>query len=47
MLKVFLESYEGNKLLPDVTLDSLSKINDVIDAFSLMMFAYSKLIKSK
>jgi hypothetical protein len=47
MLKVFLEDYEGNKLLPDITINSVAKINDVIDAFSLMMFGYAKTIKIK
>lgn len=47
MLKAFLTIYDGNKLLPDVTEDSLNKINDVIDSFALMMLAYKTIINNE
>jgi len=47
MLKAFLNYYDGNKLLPSVTIDSSASVNDVIDAFSLMMNAYNKHIVKK
>ncbi len=47
MLKIFLEEYEGNKLLPSVTINSVAHINDVIDSFALCMYAYSKISKEK
>jgi hypothetical protein len=47
MLKTFLSEYDGNKLLPTIDLNSVHKINDVIDAFSLMTNNYSKIIKTK
>jgi hypothetical protein len=46
MLNVFLEHYDGNKLLPSIDKNSVSIINDVIDSFSLMSQAYSKIIKN-
>ena len=46
MVKQFLDFYEGKKLLPDTTNDSVHAINDVVDSFSLMMHAYSKIIKN-
>ena len=42
MLKYFLTYYNGNKLLPTIKESDSAKINDVIDAFSLVMNAYSK-----
>ena len=42
MLDSFYNNWEGRKLLPDVT--SVKQINDVIDAFALMMNAYGKII---
>lgn len=45
MVKIFLEAYDGNKLLPTITNNSVAIIHDVVDAFSLMMNAYKQLIK--
>ena len=42
MLVFFIKYYDGNKLLPTVTIDDVGKVNDIIDAFSLMMNAFSK-----
>jgi hypothetical protein len=44
MMKFFLEAYEGKKLLPEAAMDKVSALNDVVDAFSLVMNAFSKLI---
>lgn len=44
MLRVFLNHYNGNKLLPTVTEESVHAVNDVIDSFSLAVNAYSKII---
>lgn len=41
MLDSFVETYDGNKLLPDTS--SLGKINDVIDSFALMLNIIAKL----
>lgn len=46
MLDVFLEYYDGNKLLPSIDKNSANSINDIIDSFSLMTQAYSKIIKN-
>jgi len=46
MLKIFLTEYQGNKLLPTITMESVHQINDVIDAFSLCMYAYGKIISN-
>lgn len=47
MLKSFLENFEGNKILPTVTMEHLAIIDDVVDSFSLMMNGYSKIISNK
>lgn len=47
MFESFNKYYNGKLLLPDVTILDLGKINDVIDSFALMMYAYSKIIKTK
>ena len=44
MLDVFLEVFEGSKLLPDTK--SLAKVNDVIDSFALMINCYHRVFFS-
>lgn len=39
MIDTFVNDYDGNKLLPIIT---KGKIDDVIDAFSLMIYGYKK-----
>ena len=44
MLDIFLDFYDGSKLLPDTT--SLSKVNDIIDSFALMYNCYVRVFLS-
>lgn len=47
MLNTFVTKYDGLKLLPDATLANLAKVNDIIDAFALVVYTYSKLTFKK
>lgn len=47
MMKCFIRDYEGKKLLPEASIEMVARMNDIIDAFSLMIYAYSKLISLK
>lgn len=40
MVETFLDKYEGNKLLPEINKKDVTFINDVVDSFALMWFAY-------
>ena len=42
MIETFITKYDGFKLLPDV---NTGKIDDVIDAYSLMVFGWKIYIK--
>lgn len=44
MLKYFVERFDGKKLLPNSSNDTLKIINDVVDAFALNYYAYGKLL---
>lgn len=43
MLSIFLDYFDGNKLLPSITMKDCSKVNDIIDSFALMMYTYYKI----
>ena len=45
MLKEFLTNYDGDKLIPGLSIADLHHINDVIDSFALMYYCYGKLLK--
>lgn len=47
MIITFINKYEGNKLIPQASVEEIHKINDVIDSFALMVYAFSKLIKNQ
>lgn len=42
MINTFIKHYDGNKLLPNL---SVGKIDDLVDAFSLMVWGYSHYLK--
>ena len=44
MLQKFMTDWDGKKLLPTVDINMLGLVNDVIDSFALMMYAYKKII---
>lgn len=45
MIESFINIYEGKQLIPTIEEDK-NKLEDVVDAFSLMMYGYSKIIKN-
>ena len=45
MMKIFIEGYDGKKLIPDVCIEKIGVLNDVIDSFALCMQGYSEYIK--
>lgn len=47
MLKSFLYNYDGGKLLPGVNIAHVAYVNDVVDAFAIATYIYSKIIKNK
>ena len=47
MMVSFIKNYDGQTLLPDAGLDTVDVLNDCIDAFALLTYAYSKIIKLK
>ena len=47
MVKCFFNNYNGNILLPSTDENSVNLINDLVDSFSLMLNAYSKIIINK
>ena len=47
MVKCFFKNYNGNILLPSTDENSVHLINDLVDSFSLMLNAYSKIIINK
>jgi len=46
MIKSFIEDYNGEKLIPTIKSCSEAQVNDVVDAFSLMMNVYSRNYKN-
>lgn len=47
MMKSFVENFNGRKLIPAASEDTVKIINDVVDAFALTYYAYGKLLKYK
>lgn len=44
MMKHFLSDYDGAKLLPLASEKTVDVLNDVVDAFAMNMYAYSKIV---
>ena len=47
MFQAFISKFDGKKLLPTVSILDVGKINDVVDSFALMMYAYSRKINNE
>jgi hypothetical protein len=47
MMEKFLSIYDGIKLLPTASMDKVHQLNDVVDAFSLNLNAYSVILQKQ
>lgn len=46
MMRSFIERYKGQMLIPVASEKSVNDLNDVVDAFAMCVYAYSKIMKN-